>query len=302
MPPNNTVSSATTKSKKKKGRPPAHQNAVAFHHNPKSKKTAHILSLPIQHVCGKCKEKLEWRKQYRKYKPLTQATKCNACEKRNVVAAYHTICSDCSVHSLKAKALLKEWNQGRLDKQQNRYNHRQQPVNPADHSDDTLESAAVRSDDTAEPADDDGMDSPLVVDDVTPASAAAAATVLDENPYSRVCAICVKEPALRGEQNDPSSSGAADTTVDLGALKLRELKTLRRQQERAQQELKQKNKPPTDVDADDNDNKNDETIEGGDGDDESDDEDDPFLLAIGGVRNLAVGEAYQQRILQQQES
>lgn len=63
----------------KKGAP-KHQNAFAFKHNPKSKKTERILSLPIRGLCEKCRKQIEWRKKYRKYKPLTQpATWCVAC-------------------------------------------------------------------------------------------------------------------------------------------------------------------------------------------------------------------------------
>ena len=53
-------------SKKKKGRAPKHQNSYAFRHNPKSKKTAKILSSPNVGVCRRCSEKIEWRKKYRK--------------------------------------------------------------------------------------------------------------------------------------------------------------------------------------------------------------------------------------------
>jgi hypothetical protein len=52
--------------KKKKGRPPAHQNTFAFRHNPKSKKTEKILSSPNVGVCNRCRDKIEWRKKYRK--------------------------------------------------------------------------------------------------------------------------------------------------------------------------------------------------------------------------------------------
>lgn len=81
---------------KSKGRAPAHQNRFAFRHNPKSKKTDKILSSPNVGVCKRCHEKIEWRKKYRKYKPRTQLGKCNMCQKRNIKAAYHTICGDCS--------------------------------------------------------------------------------------------------------------------------------------------------------------------------------------------------------------
>jgi len=85
----------TVKSKKKKGHAPAHQNKIAWQHNPKSKKTDKILSSPISDCCRRCKEKLEWRKQYRKYKPLTQPATCNLCRKKCIKMAYHTVCKDC---------------------------------------------------------------------------------------------------------------------------------------------------------------------------------------------------------------
>jgi hypothetical protein len=103
------MSSNTIQSKKKKKGPaPAHQNKFAFYHNPKSKKTAHILESKISNVCHKCREKLEWRKKYRKYKPLTQPSICNICRNRNITAAYHTICYNCSRQSDKARSILSE--------------------------------------------------------------------------------------------------------------------------------------------------------------------------------------------------
>merc|ERR1712151_1317070 len=78
------------------GKAPAHQNTFAFYHNPNSKTTKKILSSPNVGVCKRCFDKIEWRKKYRKYKPRTQPGKCNKCHKRNVKAAYHTICTGCS--------------------------------------------------------------------------------------------------------------------------------------------------------------------------------------------------------------
>ena len=92
--------------KKKKGPAPAHQNKFAWTHNPKSKTTAKILTSPNIHVCRRCHDKIEWRKQYRKYKPLTQPSTCNGCKKRNVKASYHTICESCTRNSDKAKEIL----------------------------------------------------------------------------------------------------------------------------------------------------------------------------------------------------
>ncbi|CAK4243829.1 unnamed protein product [Aphanomyces euteiches] len=59
----------------KKGAP-KYQNSFAYKHNPKSKKTEHILGLPIHGLCPHCHAQIVWRKKYRKYKPLTQPASC----------------------------------------------------------------------------------------------------------------------------------------------------------------------------------------------------------------------------------
>ena len=66
MPPAPPPRIGDPNKKKKKGRAPAHQNGFAFRHNPKSKKTEKILASPIVGVCGRCRDKIEWRKKYRK--------------------------------------------------------------------------------------------------------------------------------------------------------------------------------------------------------------------------------------------
>jgi hypothetical protein len=79
---------------KKQG--PKHQNSFTFEHNKNSKKSKAIAVLPNKGVCKKCYEILEWRKKYRKYKPLTQPRKCNLCEQKKVTHAYHVICPACA--------------------------------------------------------------------------------------------------------------------------------------------------------------------------------------------------------------
>ncbi|CAH0519596.1 unnamed protein product [Peronospora belbahrii] len=79
-----------------KKRAPKHQNSFAFKHNPKSKKTNRIMSMPIYGLCQKCHEQIEWRKKYRKYKPLTQSGSCNFCHQKNVTSAYHSSCDPCA--------------------------------------------------------------------------------------------------------------------------------------------------------------------------------------------------------------
>ena len=80
--------------KPKRG-PPAYANSYAFHHNPASKLTAHIMSLPINDLCPSCVAVIEWRKRYRKYKPLTVLKKCTACGQKRIKEAYHVVCAQC---------------------------------------------------------------------------------------------------------------------------------------------------------------------------------------------------------------
>lgn len=89
------MSKKVSSGKPKRG-PPAHANSFAFHHNPSSKLTAHILSLPINGLCPSCRAVIEWRKRYRKYKPLTVVKKCTACGEKRIKDAYHVICNQCA--------------------------------------------------------------------------------------------------------------------------------------------------------------------------------------------------------------
>ncbi|CAN0575597.1 unnamed protein product, partial [Ectocarpus sp. 12 AP-2014] len=41
-------------------------------------------------------QQVEWRKRYRKYRPLRQPATCNDCHKKTITAAYHKICAPCS--------------------------------------------------------------------------------------------------------------------------------------------------------------------------------------------------------------
>eukprot|EP00029_Vermamoeba_vermiformis_P004603 TRINITY_DN15156_c0_g1_i1.p1 TRINITY_DN15156_c0_g1~~TRINITY_DN15156_c0_g1_i1.p1 ORF type:complete len:266 (-),score=76.50 TRINITY_DN15156_c0_g1_i1:9-806(-) len=76
--------------------PPRHQNSFKFRHNPNSKKTAQIMKTPIEGLCKRCTDKLEWKKNYRKYKPLTTPRKCTRCEQKTVYRAYHIVCEKCA--------------------------------------------------------------------------------------------------------------------------------------------------------------------------------------------------------------
>lgn len=47
-------------------------------------------------VCPRCKEQIEWKRKYGKYKPLTEPAKCQKCSKRAVRQAYHNLCLACA--------------------------------------------------------------------------------------------------------------------------------------------------------------------------------------------------------------
>jgi hypothetical protein len=300
--PQQSAKQSASGSKKKKGKVPAHQNSFAFIHNVKSKMTDKILDSPNTHVCRRCHEKIEWRKQYRKYKVRTIPGKCNLCSVKRIKAAYHTICEPCSRKSTKAVSMLAEMNQEKQRKVE-KYNE--------DDALDEMEIAVDKIKIADQGADkvkneEEEEEAPEPEGDVDQAGAGAGGE--DEDPstvqehYRRVCCICVKEPALLdGDEvyddgEDPFNAGGR-------RLKLRERKTIERRQ---LQESKPKRKSKhADEDDDDEDNSNDEDPEDSDGsepDEENDNDDDhaedPFLQAVGGADKLLVGDAYQAMLLQ----
>jgi hypothetical protein len=115
----------------------------------------------------------------------------------------------------------------------------------------------------------------------------------DNKKHRRVCAVCVKEPAL------PDAASDEDDTID-GAtlsrpLKLRELKSLQRREEKKTKKHKSN--------SNNNNDDSDSDMEGNDLLDPDDhDEEDDFVQAIGGVEHLVVGDAYQQRLLASEQA
>jgi hypothetical protein len=47
-------------------------------------------------VCARCREKVQWRFKYDKYKPLKNPAKCQECKQKTVHKAYRTFCDYCS--------------------------------------------------------------------------------------------------------------------------------------------------------------------------------------------------------------
>lgn len=81
-----------------RNRPQKHQNRFAFKNNlhDTNIRTKRMNAIQINHVCPRCKDILEWKIKYKKYKPLKAAKNCNKCHNKSVKEAYHTVCHDCS--------------------------------------------------------------------------------------------------------------------------------------------------------------------------------------------------------------
>ncbi|XP_075494204.1 uncharacterized protein LOC142531817 [Primulina tabacum] len=82
--------------------PPKHQNSFAW--KPNSGRTINPTEVggsfrpysEVTGVCSRCKEQIEWKRKYGKYKPLMEPSKCQKCSKRNVRQAYHNLCNGCA--------------------------------------------------------------------------------------------------------------------------------------------------------------------------------------------------------------
>ncbi|EHH62571.1 hypothetical protein EGM_20956, partial [Macaca fascicularis] len=81
-----------------RSRPQKHQNTFSFKNDKfdKSVQTKKINAKLHDGVCQRCKEVLEWRVKYSKYKPLTKPKKCVKCLQKTVKDSYHIMCRPCA--------------------------------------------------------------------------------------------------------------------------------------------------------------------------------------------------------------
>ena len=47
-------------------------------------------------VCPRCRDKMQWRFQFNKYKPLKKIAGCQQCRKKNITKAYRVLCDGCA--------------------------------------------------------------------------------------------------------------------------------------------------------------------------------------------------------------
>ncbi|XP_054439239.1 uncharacterized protein C9orf85 homolog [Pteronotus mesoamericanus] len=81
-----------------RSRPQRHQNTFSFKNDKfvKSVQTKKINEKLHDGVCRRCKEVLEWRVKYSKYKPLSKPKKCVKCLQKTVKDSYHIMCRPCA--------------------------------------------------------------------------------------------------------------------------------------------------------------------------------------------------------------
>ncbi|XP_029367098.1 uncharacterized protein C9orf85 homolog [Echeneis naucrates] len=76
-----------------------HQNSASYK-NDKYGATAQVKKANSKihdGLCQHCKDIVEWKVKYNKYKSLTQPKKCVKCSQKAVKDAYHIICKPCSL-------------------------------------------------------------------------------------------------------------------------------------------------------------------------------------------------------------
>lgn len=60
------------------------------------RREAHIQKAMSEGICDKCRDKVQWRFKFDKYKPLTKPATCQACKNKTVHKAYRSMCDPCS--------------------------------------------------------------------------------------------------------------------------------------------------------------------------------------------------------------
>lgn len=60
------------------------------------RREAHVQHVMVEGVCDKCREKLQWRFKYNKYKSLTKPGTCQSCKNKTITKAYRTYCDPCA--------------------------------------------------------------------------------------------------------------------------------------------------------------------------------------------------------------
>ncbi|KAF0290728.1 uncharacterized protein FJT64_011114 [Amphibalanus amphitrite] len=61
-----------------------------------SRRTKLLNNMEVHGVCQRCKDIIDWKIKYKKYKPLTAPKTCTKCHQKTITQAYRTICRNCA--------------------------------------------------------------------------------------------------------------------------------------------------------------------------------------------------------------
>lgn len=96
----------TTSIKKKRGQ--KHQNASKFRLNEESKLTRRIQKTPLDFLCQRCFDQIQWKIDYKKYKPLSAPARCRDCQKKTILKAYRALCDPCANKKIEIRVTREE--------------------------------------------------------------------------------------------------------------------------------------------------------------------------------------------------
>ncbi|CAH8651344.1 unnamed protein product [Heterobilharzia americana] len=79
-------------------RPQKYRNTKAFKNNlhDTSKEVKQLSDVPLDLLCPRCVEIIQWRVKFKKYHQLTNPKACVKCNEKTVKQAYHIVCKPCS--------------------------------------------------------------------------------------------------------------------------------------------------------------------------------------------------------------
>ncbi|KAM3966703.1 uncharacterized protein C9orf85 homolog [Aphomia sociella] len=119
---------STSRGNTSRKRPQKHQNKTAFKNDlhDTSHKTKFLNSMEVKGVCKRCKDILEWKIKFKKYKPLTAPRKCVGCEQKSIKYAYHLLCTNCASEKTVCAKCCKPFNESETEEESNEEKNIQQ--------------------------------------------------------------------------------------------------------------------------------------------------------------------------------
>jgi Zn finger protein HypA/HybF involved in hydrogenase expression len=93
---------------KRKGQHYQNKFAFALKTASDSKLTKRIKNTPLDFLCQRCYDQVEWKIVYKKYKPLSAPSRCADCSKKTILKAYRTLCDPCATKKIEIRVPREE--------------------------------------------------------------------------------------------------------------------------------------------------------------------------------------------------